>query len=43
MNTPTTPTTIEAIIITINNPAIESIKVNSKESKINKLNNAWNN
>ena len=40
MDTPTTTTTtttIEAIIITTNNPAIESTKVNSKESKINKL------
>ena len=42
MDTPITPTIIEAIIVTIN-PIIESTKVNSKESNINELDNAWNN
>ena len=43
METSTTITTIEVIIVTINNKTMESSKVNSNENRISKLNNVWNN
>ena len=43
MDTSSTITTIKTIIITRDNTTFESNKVNSKECKISKLNNVWNN
>ena len=43
MDTPATTTTIEAIVVTTNKSIIELTKINSQESKIDKLDNAWNN
>ena len=43
MDTSTTTITIETIIITINNKALKSSKINSNEKEISKLNSVWNN
>ena len=43
MDTPITLTAIEMTVTIINNQTIKSIKVISKERKIRKLNNVWNN
>ena len=43
MDTSITISTIEMIIVTINNKTLESSKVNRNKSKISKSNSIWNN
>ena len=43
MKTTTTITTIEIIIIAINNKILGTSKLDSIENEISKLNNEWNN